>query len=436
MQAYKIWNKLFSEKHIKEHYYEKVHSKTSVGLDKITTRKFESELDDSIRIILRKTGNQSYKFTRYKQLLFLKGTNKPPRCVSVPTVRDKLTLSVLNEVIVKVFGEGCHARLPQLIVQEISDAIGNYDSFIKLDIASFYSNINQEILMSILRSRIRKTEILSLIESAIETESLPYPIKEKVKRGKKTKGIPEGLPISNALANIYLSQFDLKFISMSNIKYWRYVDDILILVNKNDLEKTERIANEEIAKLGLEFNSKKDRGSVVKGFEYLGYKIDRLSISVRNSSILKFEQAIEDLVRTINKENDKFIEWKLNNKITGFVWNDNKYGWVFFYSQIQDMKLLFHMDNLLLKILRRYNLDGRIKPKRFIRTYFEITKALHTTNYIPNFDKYTIEDKKNVLHSIYGDKALKWNDEEIESKFRYIMSKEIRDIEKDIEHFS
>ena len=64
MKAAQAWKKLFNHKHIKEHYYEKLSNKTSVGLDKITPEKFESALDDNIDLICRKTSNHTYKFTR------------------------------------------------------------------------------------------------------------------------------------------------------------------------------------------------------------------------------------------------------------------------------------------------------------------------------------------------------------------------------------
>ena len=436
MQANKVWKRLFSVKHVKEHYNERISLKNSVGLDKITVKKFEKELDENIDIILRKVNNQTYKFTRYKQLLFLKGPNKPPRAVSVPTIRDKLTLSILHELIVSIYGDSCKTRLPQLIINEISSEITNYDSFIKLDIKSFYSSIDQDKLMTVLKSKIRKKEILYLILNAIQTQSIAYPVKEKTKNSKRTKGIPEGLPVSNALANIYLSKLDEKYQAIEQIKYWRYVDDILILLNKKSMAKIEDMIDKDVKELGLSFNDKKDQGEITNGFEYLGYKLTDSYITVRQSSILKFEQSIEELLRAANKNNVSYIEWKLNNKITGFVLNNNKYGWLFFYSQINDMKLLFHLDSLVSMLLKRYNLDERIHCRRFVRAYYEITKALHTTKYIPNFDNYTIEDKWKVLNNVYGEKIKLHEEREIEYRFRMIMTKEIRDIEKDIENFS
>lgn len=187
MQASYLWKKLFTKKHLIEHYEEKVKNKPSVGLDKVSPRKFEQNLDENIEIIIRKSMNDSYHFTRYKQLLFTKGPAKLPRAICVPTLRDKLTASVLNELLVGVYGDKC------------------------------------------------------------------------------------------------------------------------------------------------------------------------------KTSILKIEQSIEELFRTIKKENIEYLQWKLNLKITGFIIERHKYGWLFFYSQITDLSLLFHLDDVVQKLIKRYKLEGEIK---------------------------------------------------------------------------
>lgn len=436
MKASEAWKKLFEKQHIKEHYYEKISSKASIGLDKITVEKFESDIDGNIDIIYRKANNQTYNFTRYKQLLFLKGPKKPPRAVSVPTVRDKLTLSILNELIVNVYGDSCKTRLPQLIINEIFSEVDKYEMFIKLDIKSFYASINQEKLIKKLKQKIRKNEILHLIKNAIQTESLAIPIKEIKEKEIRTVGVPEGLPISNALANIYLHDLDEKYCANTKIRYWRFVDDILILLNEKDFDKIKTEIHNDIKKLKLHFNDKADDGRIVDGFEYLGYKISSNLVSVRKSSILKIEQSLQELFGSVNEDNVSYIEWKLNNKITGFVLNNNKYGWLFFYSQITDIKLLFHLDDLVQKFIVRYNLVGKMHCKKFVRTYHEMRQALHVTKYIPNFDTYSVERKREMLLTIYGDDAIFWSEKLVIQRFNKIMSREIRDIERDIENFS
>lgn len=158
--------------------------------------------------------------------------------------------------------------------------------------------------------------------------------------------------------------------------------------------------------------------------------------TVRKSSKLKFERSLEELIGKLKNEPPEYAEWKLNLKITGFVYNDHKYGWVFFYSQITDVSLLYHFDALVKKLLIRYKMDSSVKPKRYVRTYHEIQQALHTTTYVPNFDRYTIDDKRQIVSRVYKINASVLKDPEVEIKFSNIISREIRDIEKDIQSFS
>ena len=436
MQAAEAWKKLFTTEHLKEHYFEKIAMRSSVGLDKITPERFESEIDANVDIIFRKTNSCNYRFTRYKQLLFLKGAGKPPRSVSVPTIRDKLTLSVMNELLGEIYQDDCKTRLPQLIIREISESIKQYDSFIKLDIKSFYSSIDHSKLLSVLKCKIRKPEILHIIKNAIETESIAIPVKDKHDRTISKNGVPEGLPISNALANLFLLSVDNKYSKDPSIKYWRYVDDILILTNSSNVDTVEENIVRDLELLNLKINEKRDKGLISKGFEYLGYSISTFGISVRQSSVFKIEQSLENLFKSVDKENIPYYEWKINNKITGFILDEHKYGWLFFYSQISNIDILFHLDLLVNKFIERYELTGKIHCKRFVRTYHEMCQALHSTKYIPNFDKTDQKQKRGILVRIFGDRANRWDDEEIERKFHLIMSKEIRDIEKDIENFS
>lgn len=436
MQAATAWKLLFTKNHLKVRYYEKVSKRPSVGLDKVTNEKFEEKLGEELDIILRKAKDGSYSFTRYRMLLFLKGPAKAPRQVCVPTVRDKLTLSTLNELLGLVYGSQCRTQMPQVIINDISNNLPNFDSFIKLDVSSFYASIKHDVLLRKLRDKIKKAEIIDLIQKAIETESLGYPIKEKVKRHKRELGIPEGLPISNSLANIYLTNLDEKYSELPGIKYYRYVDDILILLNQEDLPTVKKAIVRDLKRLGLKTNDKNACGGISQGFEYLGYFLSSSGITVRNSSILKVEQSFEELIIKMKKEPPEYTEWKLNLKITGFIYGDNKYGWMFFYSQISDTSLLFRLDDLIGKLLVRYGVDPSVKQKRFVRTYHEIRQALHTTAYVPNFDKYTIEDKRRVVSRVYKKDFSKADEDTVEDSFGKIISKEIRDIEKDIQAFS
>lgn len=73
---------------------------------------------------------------------------------------------------------------------------------------------------------------------------------------------------------------------------------------------------------------------------------------------------------------------------------------------------------------------------RFVCTYHEIRRALHTTTYVPNFDKYTIDDKRRVISQVYKADFSKADEQMVQDLFGKIIAREIRDIEKDIQAFS
>lgn len=447
MSIYKIFNYLYTVEYVQKHYEEKIKNNASTGLDKISARKFESQLDENIKIINKKVLSNSYKFTKYKQLLISKGENKIPRSISIPTVRDKLTLSILNKLLFETYGNNAITKMPHSIIHEIKMAISQknnsncykYDSFIKLDIKSYYKSINHELLKKILIRKIREKEILDLIFSAITTPSVSLPIRNRSFIPKKTQGVPEGLSISNALANIYLCDIDAKYSSMDSIKYFRYVDDILILCNSDYVDSIYKDIKYDLECMELEVNNKEERGNLNEGFEYLGYKLNVNMITVRDSSVLKIEQSIEKLFIDYMKSKDKnikLLEWKLNLKITGFISKNNKYGWLFFFSQIDDKILLSKLDWLVNKFCKRYNLDNSLSLKRFKRTKYDIDFRLHSTNYILNFDKYDIGDKSNILTRIYNQDISELTESQILIEFDKIIYREMRDIEKDIQAFS
>lgn len=260
--------------------------------------------------------------------------------------------------------------------------------------------------------------------------------KGKKEKGERTIGVPEGLSISNTLANIYMQDIDRKYRGFDYISYYRYVDDILILVNEDKIDDVKKNIIDDIEELGLELNEKIGDGSITKSFEYLGYVMNDNKITVRKSSVLKIEQSIEELFRTIKKDNIEYLQWKLNLKITGFILEKHKYGWMFFYSQITDISLLFHLDDIVQKLIKRYKLDGKIKTKRFVRTFAEMRMALYKTRYILNLDNLKLENKKVILSKIYQIDLSEKDECFIEALFRKIMKREIRDIEKDIENIS
>lgn len=158
-------------------------------------------------------------------------------------------------------------------------------------------------------------------------------------------GIPQGLPISATLANVYMQDFDLeamRLLSMVGGIYRRYSDDIIVVCPLCVGKYVRRRINEMIESVKLTIESNKTNyytftvvdGKVLcchekfghsKTLEYLGFSFDGNRILLKNSSVSKFYnkmhksicRALYFSVHINNKTKGKLFEHKLIKHYTG-----------------------------------------------------------------------------------------------------------------------
>lgn len=441
MSAYKEFKKVYNIKHIAKHYWLKIFYKNSVGLDRVSNNHFADNLSTEIEIIYRKVNKGTYRFTNYKELLISKGANKNPRIISIPTIRDQLVLSLCNELLKKVF---CSIEFP--LVQEVVDCISKeiveekYNAYVKLDISHFYPSIDHFLLNQKLGKKIRKTELLNLINGAITTPTMPITVSSKNLKYRE-RGVPEGVAISNILANIYLDDLSKELTQKFDIAFFRYVDDILILCDYSQAhEIMEFLISLLKSKYKLDANTEKTVCNYLReGVTYLGYEFYNDRISVCQKAVSRIENSLDDLFRNSKKykSNINLFIWKLNLKITGCVFDKKKYGWLFFYSQLTDISILYHLDWLIKKLCIRYNIPHS-NVKKYVRAYHEIRNNQHESKYLINADNYDNLDKRRILANIYKVPIddLKRSEDEIEKRFRRMLFRDLSSLEKDIQNFS
>ncbi len=228
------------------------------------------------------------------------------------------------------------------------------------------------------------------------------------------------------LANIYLSQIDRKYSNNPDIKYFRYVDDILIFCQTNDIEKIRTEIAADCTALGLDLHSDTDNPSkssvtnIADSFTYLGYFFENTKISVRKKSTDHFRESIIRLLTNYKYSETQdivFLKWALDLRITGCIFNKSKYGWLFFFSQIDDLSLLGSLDHFIQIQVERFNV-GQLKTKTFLKAYHEITRNLSDTAYIPNFDKLSVEEKHRILVEVFKFPNPRMSVQEIEYQFK------------------
>lgn len=455
MSAYRYFDKIFRIRSLIEIYNKNIRETSAVGLDKINSDKFKEEYKDHISIINKKVMNGTYNFTPYKMKLISKGEEKVPRVISVPTFRDRITLRALCDILSNIYNSDLNRSLPQVKVETINKNIKNkkYDSFIKIDIINFYPSVNHQLLLGILKKRIRKKLLLDLIEKAIKNNTVIKSRNEKLEASQR--GIPQGLSISNILAEIYISEIDKKYQENGKISYVRYVDDILIFCKKSDVGKIYSELKQDIESISLsihslnEKNSKSQSGDIEEEIHFLGYRYLNRLAGIIPINRQKFEDSVASLLTTFKykfgksrtkKEQNrciKVMEWRLNLKITGCIFNNNKRGWMFYFSQIEDMESIYSIDHNIKKMVSRFY-PGNFKLKKLSKTFHETKRRSSSGHkYIIDFDDLTANQKRNILETYLGVESLSSkNDDEINRYFSMRISHIIREMEKDVSNES
>ncbi|MCD9475008.1 MULTISPECIES: reverse transcriptase domain-containing protein [Photobacterium] len=431
MKAYEIFKKRFSKKSLIDIYHKYIIMTPSTGIDgKKADIKFD--INYEVNIIINKINNNTYTFSRYKEKLISKGSGKNPRVISIPTVRDRIVLKALHLVLKDLYPECAKTLIPQLMLEDISQQVKNerFRSYIKIDIKNFYPSINHDILLSKIKNKIRKKTLRSLLIKAITN---------KTGNNKPDSGVPQGLSISNILAEIYLKDVDAT-LNNKGFKYYRYVDDVLIFSNEINPKKTLDDIIVLFDKIDLECHDYNLIGSKTKysrltgTLDFLGYEITNRKLTVKKEAINKIETSIANIVTSYkytNKLKPKYINNKLNLRITGCIFEGKRRGWLFYYSQMEDCKVLYKLDNTILNIIKKSNLTDVLIPKKFSKTFMEMKRnKLENHKYIINFDGYNIDEKRKLLAQFMDPAILLTLDDNTVDR---IFSKRVRHLVKDLE---
>lgn len=188
-------------------------------------------------------------------------------------------------------------------------------------------------------------------------------------------GIPQGLPISAVLANIYLLNFDKQvyneLILKNEVFYRRYSDDILIICTEENLKFVNKFLHEKIKKCKLKIS--KDKTEIIR----FKYNANNILTSERVKFIRK---------KLVSEPNKNGHSKKIPLKYLGFEFYGNKTliksaGLAKFYRKmkkairVKSKRLLYeeqklHSEKVIFwkrKIYRRFSFVGHYKKPRKVK---------------------------------------------------------------------
>jgi retron-type reverse transcriptase len=164
---------------------------------------------------------------------------------------------------------------------------------LKADIKQYFESVNHEVLLGIIRKKIKDDKVILLIKIILQN----------YKNDDKDKGMPLGNLTSQFFANVYLNELDYFIKNKLFIKsYIRYVDDFVIISeNKKELQSYKKSINEFLETLGLELHP--DKSKIIgleKGVGFLGFRIFYYFKLLKNSNLQQFKRKLELFKKQFN----------------------------------------------------------------------------------------------------------------------------------------
>lgn len=400
----------------------------------------------------------SYRFSPYLENLKTKGRNKPPRLIGIPTIRDRIILHQLNRFLACTFPSCVPRSVASTYVREISNDLAK-----KLpdeiwvcgtDIQAFYDNVVPERLLRTLAKKITCWKALRLISRSLRTPTVPKDSKRNARTGlSPSTGVPQGLAISNILASIYMQEVD-EAMKGGPITYYRYVDDVLMYGQRDDVEKAFHSLRDRLKRRGLTLHTLSSGKSFVqpirKRFGYLGYEFMHPEVTVRESTVERLLQSIAAMFSGYvhNKKSRlakhpyldearlaEIFLMELNERITGAISERQRYGWIAYFGQITDLSLLHRIDVTIAGLFKRLSDFDNKSPagiRRLSRAYFEM-KFNPEGGYVRNYDAINSRAEKMEFLIERGrigpSEAL--TDEQINDRFDRYRKKTLTDMQAD-----
>ena len=167
--------------------------------------------------------------------------------------------------------------------------------YLKLDISKFFYRVDHEILINILRRRIKDEKLIWLLKKIINSDKRPFGLPLGADPSEIDpcemlfdKGMPIGNLTSQMFANIYMNELDQYIKHDLRLKYAeRYIDDVIIL-HDNKAELWEINAKIELflhENLKLNLNNKTVIRPTTSKIDFVGYVVTKDEIRLRSASV-------------------------------------------------------------------------------------------------------------------------------------------------------
>lgn len=300
-------------------------NKGAHGLDRVTIRSFEADVETHLREIQRKLMQRRYVPTPVRRVYIEKSSDpKKRRPLGIPVVADRIVQQAIFQIVDPLFdpemsdrsfgfrkGRNAHQAMATLI----RDAKEGFRRVVDADILSFFDQIDHDVAMSCIRERIADGQVLALLEAFLKAG-----ISEDGIVSVPERGTPQGGVISPWIANLVLDNLD-KAIEAEGLRHVRYADDFVVLCRSREEAETALILVKEVlGKLKLKLHPEKTSLTDFRaGFEFLGFRFRSNCLGIRAKSIERFKDKVRMMTRRQQGRNVDAVLADLNPVLRGWA---------------------------------------------------------------------------------------------------------------------
>lgn len=238
---------------------------------------------------------------RPSRMFFVRKSDGRFRPINVPTARDRViqtaVYNVINTLMIPYFSNYSFAYQPDTGVFDAFEAVRDYLNeghrwIAALDLKDCFENIPHDLIKDVFEKDMGDRKLGRWVVKLVSTYSIidhettrritdadpPEPYDSMRRTEVRTRGVPQGGPLSPAVLNTVLNRFD-QWCEGNGYRFVRYGDDVLLFARKKStVEKHfDRAAQFMEGQLGMKLNREKSKllNTYEQSFEYLGLVFDR-----------------------------------------------------------------------------------------------------------------------------------------------------------------